>query len=122
MTQFEAYLITTRAGRIIFHSFSLWEKRCVYKFCNPEDWPRWQGLGYRVQKILVTELEGNMIPEIAVAANLHPPDKPPLVATGYDDEIERLGEQIAKLTSAQAAELNRYLDERFMKGVGTYGR
>jgi hypothetical protein len=50
------------------------------------------------------------MPETQTQAEMQPPAKPPRVATGFDDEIEDLGDRIAALTPAQARQLERYLD------------
>lgn len=49
--EWEMYVVATVSGRLMWHTFSLWEVRSIYKFCKPDDWPRWQEIGYHVRKL-----------------------------------------------------------------------
>ncbi len=68
MNQFEMYVVATISGRLMFHTFSLWEKRAIWKFCKPDDWPKWQAIGYHTRKLICRELRQDGIFEEAKVA------------------------------------------------------
>lgn len=49
--QFDIYVVASVSGRLMWHTFSLWEKRSIYKFCKPDEWPKWRLIGYHVRKL-----------------------------------------------------------------------
>jgi hypothetical protein len=50
---FDIYCVSSVAGNLKWHTFSLWPNRSIYKFCPLDDWPKWQKIGYHVRKLKV---------------------------------------------------------------------
>lgn len=51
---FDMYVVSSVAGRLMFHTCSLWANRSICKFCPLDDWPKWQTIGYHIRKLRVT--------------------------------------------------------------------
>lgn len=51
----QIYAVATISGRLIWHTFSQWEERCIHKFCPWDDWPKWQAIGYHVRRLLLVD-------------------------------------------------------------------
>ena len=51
----EVFVVATVSGRIMFHTFSLWRERCIYKFCPRDAWPGWEAVGYHVRRMTLTD-------------------------------------------------------------------
>ena len=57
-----------------------------------------------------------MMATVNTMSEKQPPNKPPVVATGYEPEdIPELAEQIAKLTGKEAKQLEMYLSGKIIQ-------
>lgn len=51
----QVYVVATESGRIMWHTFSLWEDRSIAKFCPREQWESKKKVGYQVRRMFLAD-------------------------------------------------------------------